>query len=115
MGEEKTETVASRDGCVVGNDGLSLVLNVFVGAWEKTRPNEGHRFGKKPDVKNVRAVEWLSAESGVSERTIVDVIKEKSETTDLSVADALVAAVGCPEAFHDGRLEVSCCGGSTRR
>lgn len=103
--EHDEETVPARDGCVVESAPLSLVLNGFVDVWQRTRPNDGYR-GKKVDVSTVKAVEWLSAASGVSERAIRDLMKLKRPTTDLVVADALIAAIGCPQVFYDGTLEV---------
>lgn len=117
MSEKKTQTVAARDGCVVDGEPVAGMLNLFVDRWERTRPKStGHRSGRPADeVTNVRALEWLSENSGVSEWTIKKVMTGDRETVDLGVADALVAAVGRPEAFYDGTLHVSCCGGSSRR
>lgn len=111
--KKKTVTVAARDGCVVDSDPLAAILSGFVGSWERTRPkSEGHQ---RRAVRPVGAIEWLVSESGVSEYRIQKVLDGSEAQVDLGVADALVAAVGCPEVFYDGTLEVKgCCGGSTR-
>ncbi len=107
----------ARDGCVVDSDPLAVIVNNFVGTWEQTRPkNAGRRVAYQATGPTpVGAIEWLVAESGVSEYRIRKVLDGRDHQVDLGVADALVAAVGCPEVFYDGTLEVKgCCGGSTR-
>jgi hypothetical protein len=71
----------------------------------------------------VGAVSWLAAETGLPRETVAAVVQRRSRTTALSVADRLVAAIGRPDAFHDGTLPVrpnplaprsvrtTCCGG----
>lgn len=102
------KTVAARDSFVVESEPLSGLLVGFVNQWERNRPKaRGHSHGRPSDeIVNVRATEWLAAESGIPEWKIREVIKQKTPTTTLRIADALVAAVGCPEAFYDGTLTV---------
>lgn len=74
------------------------------------------------------AVAWLVQETrrrsppGIPEATIEGVIGRRHRTTELRIADALVAAIDAPQAWHDGTLKVrpnpratperraSCCG-----
>lgn len=102
---------AARDGCVVETESLSALLA------------GGSRS---------RSTAWLAEATrrqdplgvGIPEATIENVVSARFRTTELRIADALVAAIGRPEAFHDGTLEVrpnptasrearaACCGGS---
>lgn len=102
------KTVASRDSFVVNSEPLSGILVGFVSQWERDRPKaRGHTHGRPADeIVNVRATEWLSATSGIPEWKIKEVMRQKTPTTTLRIADALIAAVGCPEVFYDGTLTV---------
>lgn len=121
-------TVSSRDGFVVESAPLSAMLRTFVDTWNRDRPCSAHRFQGEfaRDAGQARwsgdyqaaepadtgallgAVSYLAQESGVSETTIKHLIGSgcRSEATRLSIADALVSALGQPQAFHDGTLEV---------
>jgi hypothetical protein len=125
--EKRPSTVAARDGCVVSGASLSGLLSGFVTRWERSRNGDGS-VNYASEIPTVSAIEWLAGETGIPERTIKNVVNGAYHTTELRIADALVAAVGCPEAFYDGTLEVSpnpladrkaraacrtCCGGST--
>ncbi len=101
------------------------MLRSFVDDWNTTRPREiGGRFaGREQRTQgSVSAVSWLVGETGIPKSTIEQVAKGRYRTTELRVADALVAAIGHPEAFYDGTLEIrpatkrarcGCCGGSS--
>jgi hypothetical protein len=117
-----------RDVCVVGTGPLSAMLVGFVDDWNRSRPSTGGRFlggsQRESAVEPFGAIEWLSQETGVPAKTIQNIARTppRSRVTSLGVADALVAALGHPEAWHDGTLEVTpatkaarasgCCGGS---
>jgi hypothetical protein len=118
------KTVAARDGCVVDSAPLSSILGDFVEEWKRTRPADT-RFSRN-EIPVVSPIEYLSLETGIPERTIKNVVKGAYRTTELRIADALVAAIGRPEVFHDGTLSPfenpladketkargECCGGS---
>lgn len=110
---------------------LAQLLQGFVADWNRQRPSADQRAGRRfarPDsgesVALVGAVAWLSQETRLPEETISTVARARNRTTELYIADALVAALGRPEVFHDGTLEIrpnplapraaraSCCGGS---
>lgn len=103
-------TVPARDSCAVAAEPLQTVLGDFVDAWTKQRPNDGGRFagGKRTEIRNLRAVEWLATESGVPERTIKSIVRGGGTTAsvELRVADALMRAVGHPELLRDGSLTI---------
>lgn len=111
-----------RDGCVVESRALSALLSSFIEEWRKTRPIEpSKRFARRAIVA-VSPIEYLSLETGIPERTIKNVVHCAYHTTELRIADPLVAAMGRPEVFYDGTLTVQpnpifkedrCCGGST--
>jgi hypothetical protein len=116
-----------RDGCVVDSAPLAAMIASFVARWG--RESTGGRFtaaGAKT-VSNVGAIAWLVSESGVAQNTIQNVAACRYRTVELRTADALVTALGQPEAFHDGTLTVrpnpiasrearaSCCAGATTR
>lgn len=115
--DDSTKTVRARDGCVVDSAPLAGLLLPFIDRWTQSRPATAGRFatGGNREQQPVTATGWLSAETGVSERTIQNIVKRDKDTgeskplartTELRIADALVAAVGRPEAFYDGTLEV---------
>lgn len=126
---------AARDGCVVATEPLSQLLSGFVADWNRTRPSTAGRFSSdrgrrreaepEPDVSTVGAVAWVAAEAGLPKDTVQNVVAARYRTTELRVADPIVTAIGRPEAFHDGTLEImpnpnapaaaraACCGGSS--
>lgn len=91
------------------------------------RPSTSGRFAgaQGTDVTPIGAVRWLAVEAGLTEATVENIVYRKHHTTELRIADAIVTALGRPEAVHDGTLQVrpnpgasrhvraSCCGGST--
>lgn len=125
----------SRDGCVVATEPLADLLSGFAVRWRTHRPATAGRFAprqQRTEVPFLGPVDWLAAETrrndpagrGVSPGTIERIIGKRSRVTELRTADALVSAIGCPEAFHDGTLEIApnpsaspreraaCCSGS---
>jgi hypothetical protein len=107
------------DPCAVETVGLSAVLAEWVARWNRDHPSDDPR-------RSVTAVTILHERTmldgnPVPRKTIENVIARRYRLTGLRTADALVAAVGCPEVFHDGTLTVqpyrepdraTCCGGS---
>lgn len=93
----------ARDGCVVPTEPLAEMLRGFVSSWDR-EPMGGRFAGKRkePEVKTTGAVRWLAEESGVKEDTIWNVVSARSRTTTLSIADALVTAIGRPDVLADG-------------
>lgn len=114
---------------------LAEMLDGFVNRWRSTRPSTAGRFAQRQqrtEVAFVSPIEYLSEETrrhdpdgrGVSAGTIERIRGRRSRTTGLSTADALVAALDRPEAWHDGTLEIhpnpcaspseqaACCGGA---
>lgn len=130
-------SVPARDGCVVDSGPLAGLLSGFVDDWNRTRSADAGRFSKsltkRTEVSKVRALAYLSDETGVPEGTIEKLLHRdrrtgelapRTRTTELRIADPIVAAIGCIHAFHDGTLDIkpnpqaspadraSCCGGS---
>lgn len=124
-----------RDGCVVDSEPLARVVTGFVSDWKRGRPSVGGQFGasqvRRVDVESTSALDWLSEATGIPRGTIENLTVRgrdgklgRSRTTELRIADPIVAALGRPELFHDGTLEVkpnphakakyrkACCGGS---
>lgn len=125
-GEATPRTVEARDRYVVCREPLAEVVQSFVRRWNRDHEPDSGRFDgkRRKQVTQVRAVEWLSTESGISEKALVNMFRRTPEgrmrysTIDLGVADALVSAIGCPEVFYTERMqprlrsEASCCSGS---
>ena len=116
---DQCRTTVARDGCVVASESLAEILLPFLDGWSRERPAVGGRFeagsAQRTTVTYVTGAEWLARETGVPEKTIRGLAsrdaetgrpKPRNPTTELRIADALVAAVGRPEVFHDGTLEV---------
>lgn len=121
--------MASRDGCVVDSAPLAGIVREFIDRWRAVRSSACNQFApnhQRATSDTVSAIEWLSCESGVSPDAIKSLTRRSSPrnaTTELWIADALVSAIGHPEAFHDGTLVVkpnpraardarACCGGA---
>lgn len=126
----------ARDGCVVPTEPLAAILGGFVTRWNRDRPSIGGKFTsaeRRTEVTHVGAVAWIAEETrrndpeggvGIPQNTIENIVAGRYRTTELRVADAIVTAIGCPEVFHDGTLEIkpnpsasrearaACCGGS---
>jgi hypothetical protein len=117
-----------RDGCVVDAGDLAVLLRGFVARWNVERSVTVGRFAgrdRRTDVSPVGALKWLSAETGLAEGTIENIVRGRNHSTELRIADALVVAIGRPYAFHDGTLTIrpnpsapaaaraACCSGST--
>lgn len=108
----------ARDGCVVPTEPLADLLNGFASRWRRQRPVTAGQFAQRQqrtEVTFVGPVDWLSAETQrlavegghpVSAEAITRILRRRSRVTELRTADALVAALGCPEVFHDGTLEI---------
>lgn len=118
---------AARDECVVDSEPLAELVTGFVSSWSRSRPSSstGRFAGKDGRVGSaapMSALDWLEAETKISRGTISNLIgRPRNRTTELRVADALVAAIGHPEVFHDSTLTIrqnpyvkrrSCCSGS---
>lgn len=114
MAAARDETVVSRDGCVVETHQLAAVLDGFVRRWNRDRPPTAGKFAPnqtRTEVTTVTAYEWLAQETRLPERTIEQIARSRTRKnaprlTELRVADALLTAIDCPEALHDGTLPV---------
>jgi len=110
----ENKTVQARDSFIVETEQLCEVIGGFVSTWNRQRPPEspGRITGRdgtdlvRASVSTVTAVDWLTQESGISGWVIKGILSRRTRHTELRVADPLVAAAGCPEAFYDGRLEI---------
>lgn len=111
----------ARDGCVVPTEPLAHALGGFMRERNRLVGSGTGRFGhraapakQEAPVPLVGAYEWLEAETrlhdpdgrGVSRKTIKRIVGGQTTITDYRIADMLVAAIGRPELFHDGTLEV---------
>lgn len=96
-------TVRAHDCFVVESAPLSEMLRTFVASWER-QPSRAPSAGGEP----VSAIRHLAEQSGVPVRTLTKLTMQRPQnpTTALDTADALVTAIGHPEAFHDGTLQV---------
>lgn len=126
------ETPRARDKFVVCTEPLSGLVCVFVDNWHRQRPPDGGRFGaggERAEATTMSAIEWLEERTLLPRKTIKSVAardpatgkpRGRRATTDLRVADALVAAIDQPQVFYDGTLRVidrdearrGCCGSS---
>lgn len=68
--------------------------------------NEDGRWSGAATSSFVSAVDYLVGETGLSRRMIQRLATGEMTMASECVADALCAALGCPEAFHDGTLQV---------
>lgn len=127
------------DGCLVPTGPVADLLDRFFADWKRERPPTGGQFSAAgcDELGPIRALEWLanearmwsetsSAWTPVSESTIQNIVDRRYRMTEFRVADALVSALGRPELFYDGTLEVfpnpaapaaaraACCGGSAQ-
>lgn len=132
-------TAYARDGCVVSTEPLSQMVRSFIDDWNRTRPPAtGGQFGPgqtRTEAMTVSAIAWLAGETAVLGEAVTEEVigrmvgprGRRKPRTELRVADALVQAMGQPQAFHDGTLRVrpnpaahrsaraACCGGSSSR
>ncbi len=89
---------------------VAAVVKVFAAQWRKTRPSSRGRFSSDErgpnSVQPLGPYEALSFWTGLPQADIESVAncRAKTSVTSLGVVDALVAAIDCPEAWHDGRL-----------
>lgn len=102
-------TVPARDGFVVDSEPLSAMLRTFANTWNQERPPpcRGNRR-QAVSVEPISAADYLAQESGVKLSTVKHLLHDPPQhpTAKLETADALVAALGQPQAFHDGTLTV---------
>lgn len=134
-----------HDPCAVQTRPLARLITEYEHRWRRQRPNVTRRFAAPGDrpVPYLDPLEALAISARlpldrlVAVRSRYDPHSKKSvaqilrlagvlggRTTELKVADTLVAALGRPEAFHDGTLHVlpnpeappavrrGCCSGS---
>jgi hypothetical protein len=121
---EADRRTREQEAEVVCREGVRLLVTGFVASWKRERPPTGGQFAedrKRRTVVPVGAVEWLSSESGVPRGTIENLTRTstgRSPVVPYDVADAIVAALGQPQAMYDGTLvtttrsSASCCPGS---
>lgn len=110
--------MSTPNGCVVLTAPLTRAVCDFLTRWGRdiVSPDDHVLF--------IDGIEWIAFESGLPEETIRNIKRGRHRTTELSVADRLVQALGHPEWFHDGTLTIApnrnaprhlrdeCCGGS---
>lgn len=105
------------------------LLEGFVRRWALERPpRRAGQFaagGERSGVEFVAAVDWLASAAGVERHDIENLMRRRTRTTELRIADPLVAAIGAPQALYDGTLDVrpnprasararsACCGGGS--
>lgn len=89
----------------------------FVSRWQQRNPSTSGRFGRAGSRQEptTGALKWLSNETGIPIGTIANLTSKRKDgsgrlgrnpMTELRTADALVAALGHPESFHDGTLPI---------
>lgn len=118
VGQRRADAKA-RDAFVVHTDSLSNLLHDFVSTWERSRGRQtGGTFAtgnQRQEIVPIGPLSWLETESGISRHQIGNIVRRDKEGnrlpprtrfTELRVADSLVAAVGRPDAFYDGTLDV---------
>lgn len=90
------------DAEVVSTVPLAAILEDYVTRYRSIRPSlRGRRGASLSDVEPVGPYELLSAMTGLPEGTLRKMRNpNRYPSTEYRVADALVAAVGCPQAFH---------------
>jgi hypothetical protein len=106
---------SDRDPCVVVTEGLATIVNAFV-----ARHRAQYPLTSPYDEISARTY------GEVPPAAIRKVASRSYRMTEMRVADAIIAAVGRPDAFNNGELEVmgnprvpaarraaaGCCGGS---
>lgn len=105
----------AHDECVVDAAPLTEILGSFIDRWERDRPSPPTRYGRTGSVVPaapafVDPVTWLASESGLPEKTIRNLTRVGADgtrrpryrTTELRIADALVCAIGYPDALSEG-------------
>jgi hypothetical protein len=101
--------VADKDPCAVDTQPLSEMLQRYIADWERERPRKrqvtGGTFaadGGRVDLGTVPlgAINWLAQETRLPYSTISRIAAGGRRTTELRVADALVSAIGRPDAFY---------------
>lgn len=101
-------TASPLDPCVVETDGLAVVVEAFVASYGTRRG-----CGGTEDVR-LNALAALAERTrmqdpfgvGIPRQTVRNVAQRRYQTVELRTADAIVAAAGHPNAFHDGTLTV---------
>lgn len=125
----KRAAPVARDAFVVCTEPLSGLVCGFVDRWHAERPPTNGQFatGDTRVEGTLSAIQYLEEKTQLPRKAIASVTTRdedgrpcgRSATTELRVADALVAAIGSPEAFSNGTLRVfersearrGCCGG----
>lgn len=101
-------TTAARDGCVVESLPLAGVLLPFIDKWDRA-------YGDSATPNALTATGFLADKTGLSKRTIENITKRnrdtgkptpQTRTTELRIADPLIAAIGRTEVFFDGTLTI---------
>jgi hypothetical protein len=107
---ERPRSVRQRDPCVVPTPPLARLLCEFRDRWNRERPPyQAGRFrddGGRSPAEFVNAVSWVAAEAGLPRYEVENVLKARTTATELRTADALLAAIGRPEALQDGTLPI---------
>lgn len=113
FGPKHRVDLTGRDPCVVDTAPLSQLVRTYADGWRRSRPSlKGRRHGRvdllsKGYVEPVGPYEFLASETGLPEAKIRAVGNpNRNPTTELRVAEAIVAAIGEPGMFYDGTLEV---------
>jgi hypothetical protein len=99
-----------RDPCVVDTEPLAEIVRTFASNWRRSRPSISGRYdgqGLRVAVEPIGPYEALAAQTGLPESRITSLLNPaRKPTTELRVAEAIVAAIGEPGMFYDGTLTV---------
>ncbi len=103
--DDGTVTAVARDGCVVDSEPLAGILIPFIETWARERPATGGQFAagteeSRVDVEVVTATAWLSAETGVSVRTIRNITARVPAEVELRVVDVRGNCCGSPDGLR---------------
>lgn len=113
FGPKHRVDLTGRDPCVVDTAPLSQLVRSYADGWRRSRPSlKGRKHGRvdllsKGYVEPVGPYEYLATATGLPETKIRAVGNpNRNPTTELRVAEAIVAAIGEPGMFYDGTLTV---------
>lgn len=99
------------------------MIGNWVADWNRHRPPHRSGFGRR-EAEFVAAVDWLADAAGMTREGVENIMKGRTSTTELRIADALLSAIDRADALaeFDGRpadLPIqqnprarACCGGS---
>lgn len=94
---------------VVMGDELSKMMKEWIMRWLADRPRNITEMGKgsfKGSVEFMGPIDWLGEKTGIHLRRVSGLCNGEFPMVPLTQADALLTAIGRPEALYNGEVRV---------